>query len=561
MFVHEIIEDVGGDPASLALEGDVLQATMMHYPLTLNHLLERAGKVCGGVEIVSRLADRTLHRYTYADFRRRAMLLAEALQQLGLKRGDRVATLMWNSYAHLEAYFGIPAAGGVLHTLNLRLFPEDIGFIANHAEDRFLIVDDVLLPLYEKFKDQAPFERVFVFSLSNKPVPAGYESYESLLASARGQFSYPEVDENEPCGMCYTSGTTGRPKGVVYSHRSTVLHALMAAMPDEIGLSNGDTLLPVVPMFHANAWAMPYVCALVGTKQVFPGPFLDAESVLDLFQQEKVTISCGVPTVWLGILQALRQFPGRWNLMPGMRMTVGGSAVPESLIRGYAEHGMEVIQGWGMTETSPLCTLSRITGAHKELPRDEQVRLSAKQGFLAPYVDLRIMGEQGEAPWDGKSAGEVQVRGPWITGGYYKMGAPSENFTEDGWLRTGDVGVMESNASLKLTDRAKDLIKSGGEWISSVDLENAIMGHAAVAEAAVIAIAHPKWDERPLAIIVLKPRASATAEDIRDHLATQFAKWQIPDGFVFTEAIPRTSTGKFLKTKLREDYKNWKWNE
>jgi fatty-acyl-CoA synthase len=537
-----------------------VQATMMQYPLTLNHILERAGKIFARTEIVSRLANRSLHRYTYADFHRRARQLAQALQRAGLKPGDRVATLMWNSHAHLEAYFGIPAAGGVLHTLNLRLFPEDIAYIANHAEDRFLIVDDVLLPLYENFRNGVTFERVLVFSLSGEPVPEGYESYETFLASAHGDFRYPELDENAPCGMCYTSGTTGRPKGVVYSHRSTVLHAFMSALPDQMNFSVADVVLPVVPMFHANAWAVPYVCALVGAKQVFPGPFLDPESVLDLFEQEKVTASAGVPTVWLSMLQALRQNPGRWKLAPGLRMTIGGSAVPEAMIRGYAELDIEVIQGWGMTEISPLATLSRIIGERKTLPADERFALATKQGLIVPFVDIRIVNEGGEAPWDGEAVGEVHVRGPWVTGSYHSLGSPEENFTADGWLRTGDVGAMDAQGFLKLTDRAKDLIKSGGEWISSVDLENAIMGHAAVQEAAVIAVPHPKWDERPLAVVVLKAGKQASADDLREHLSKQFAKWQVPDAFEFVESIPRTSTGKFLKTKLREQYRDRQWS-
>ncbi|MDQ3261241.1 MAG: long-chain fatty acid--CoA ligase [Pseudomonadota bacterium] len=536
-----------------------MKSTMMHYPLTLNHILERAGKLFGATEIVSRLADRSMHRYTYADFYRRSKQLGEALQQAGLKRGDRVGTLMWNSYAHMECYFGIPAAGGVLHTLNLRLFPEDIAFIANHAEDRFIIVDDVLLPLFEKFKDKIKVERVFVFSQSGKPTPAGYEDYEALLGSAQGQFQYPDLDENEPCGMCYTSGTTGQPKGVVYSHRSTVLHAFMAAMPDTTSYSGADTVLPVVPMFHANAWAIPYVCAMVGAKLVFPGPFLDGESLLELYQTEKVTVSAGVPTIWLSLLQTLQQNPGRWQLQPGLRMTIGGSAVPASLIKAYAELDMHIIQGWGMTETSPIATVSKLDQNTRKFPPDERAAAVARQGIVVPFVDIRIMNDEGEAAWDGKSVGEVQVRGPWVTGSYHNLAKSEESFTADGWLKTGDVGMIGSDGYLRLTDRAKDLIKSGGEWISSVDLENSIMGHPAVAEAAVIAVPHPKWAERPLAVVVLKPGQKAGADEIREFLLGKYAKWQIPDGIIFVDAIPRTSTGKFLKTKLREDYKDWKW--
>jgi fatty-acyl-CoA synthase len=447
----------------------------------------------------------------------------------------------------------------VLHTLNLRLAPEEIAYIVNHAEDRFILVDDVLLPLFEKFKAQIKPERVIVFSFSGKAVPAGYEDYEALLRSARGEFSYPDIDENDPCGMCYTSGTTGRPKGVVYSHRSNVLHAFCAAMADSIALKAIDCVLPVVPMFHANAWAVPYVAVMAGSKIVFPGPHLDGESVCDLFQSEKVTVSCGVPTVWLGVLQTLHAHPGRWQFQPGLRMTCGGSAVPESLIRSFAELDMHIMQGWGMTETSPLATLGVVKSELAHASADEQFALRAKQGVVLPFVDLRLMGDEGEQPWDGQSAGEVQVRGPWITGSYHKLAQPEESFTADGWLRTGDVGVMDAHGYLKLTDRSKDLIKSGGEWISSVDLENAIMGHPAVQEAAVIAVPHPKWAERPLAVVVLKPGERASQDDIRGYLSDKFAKWQVPDAYAFVDAIPRTSTGKFLKTKLREMFKEWKW--
>ena len=536
-----------------------MKATMMQYPLTLNHILERAGKLFGAREIVSRLADRSLHRYTYADFYRRAKQLAEALQQAGLQRGDRVATLMWNSYAHMECYFGIPAVGGVLHTLNLRLFPEDIAFIANHAEDRFIIVDDVLLPLFEKFKDKIKTERMFVFSQSGKPAPPGYEDYEKFLASAHGKFQYPDIDENEACGMCYTSGTTGQPKGVVYSHRSTVLHAFMATMPDSSGYCNADCVLPVVPMFHANAWAIPYVCAMVGAKLVYPGPFLDGESLLELYEKEQVTVSAGVPTIWMSLLQTLQQNPGKWQLVPGMRMTVGGSAVPASLIKAYAELDLEILQGWGMTETSPIATISKLDRTTRKLPPEERAAAVARQGIIVPFVDIRIMNDEGEAPWDGLSVGEVQVRGPWITGSYHNLAKSEESFTADGWLKTGDVGMIGTDGYLRLTDRAKDLIKSGGEWISSVDLENSIMGHPAVAEAAVIAVPHPKWAERPLAVVVLKPGQQPNGDEIREFLLGKYAKWQVPDGIVFVDAIPRTSTGKFLKTKLRETYKDWEW--
>ena len=537
-----------------------MKSTMMSVPLNLSHFLERAGKLFAGQEIVSRLPDKSLHRYTYADFYRRARLLAEALTNAGLKRGDRVATLMWNHYAHYESYFGVIAAGGVLHTLNLRLAADDIGFIAKHAQDRFLIVDDILLPLFEQFRAQIDLERVIVVALSGKDVPHAYDDYEEFLAGATGEFSYPEMDENEPCAMCYTSGTTGRPKGVVYSHRSQILHSLVQAMPDGIGISGKDVILPVVPMFHANAWGLPYTAAMLGVKMVFPGPHLHPEDLLPLLESEQVTLSCGVPTIWLPMAQMLAAQPGKWKLSPRLRLTVGGSAVPEAMIRTYAKLGIEVMQGWGMTETSPLATIAKVTAQQAGLDEDERFAVLAKQGYPLPLVDVRAVADQGEAPWDGETAGEMHVRGPWITGSYHNLPTP-DNFTEDGWLRTGDVASIDALGFMKISDRTKDLIKSGGEWISSVDLENAIMGHPAVQEAAVIAVPHPKWSERPLAVIVLRPGEQAGAADIRTYLAGQFVKWMVPDAYVFVDAIPRTSTGKFLKSRLREQYRDWRWDE
>jgi len=530
-----------------------MQSTMMRQPMTLDHLLERAGHLFPRVEIVSRLPDHSLHSYTYADFHRRARALAEMLLRAGLQAGDRVATLMWNHYAHLEAYFGIPAAGGVIHTLNLRLAADDLIYIIRHAQDRFLIVDDVLLPLLERLGDQVEFERIWVVPLRGAPIEH-HENYEDWLAQACGDFTYPEKQEDDPCGMCYTSGTTGRPKGVVYSHRSTVLHALGVALPDSVGLSARDTVVPVVPMFHANAWGMPYSATLVGARQVYPGPHLDAHSLLDLFINERVTISAGVPTIWLGILQAMDSQPGRWQPQ-NLRLTVGGSAVPESMIARFDSYGITVIQGWGMTETSPLASLSQLKPELLEAPKEVQYRFRAKQGLPCPLVEIRLVNDAGqEMPWDGRSMGEIQVRGPWITGSYYQLEASADKFL-DGWLRTGDVGVIDELGYLKLTDRTKDLIKSGGEWISSVDLENALMGHPAVAEAAVIAIAHPKWDERPCAIIVKKPGAEVTPEQLDTFLLDKFAKWMLPDVYHFVDEIPRTSTGKFNKLALREQFK------
>ncbi len=532
-----------------------MESTMMDYPLTVPHILERAGRYFPKVEIVSRLPDKSMHRTTYREFYRRSRALAETLRKAGLNQGDRVATLMWNHYVHLEAYFGIPAAGGVLHTLNQRLHPNDLEYIVNNAEDRFLIIDDVLLPVLEGFRSRVNFERIFVVNHSGAPLAAGLESYADLIAGATGEFAYPKIDEREAAGMCYTSGTTGRPRGVVYSHRSTVLHSYNCVLSSTMHVSASDVILPVVPMFHANAWGIPYAAAMMGAALVFPGPYLDGESVLDLFEREQVTFSGGVPTVWLAVLQLLEREPSRRRLAPGLRLAVGGSAAPESLIRAFDKFGITVLHAWGMTETSPAATIASLKPQLERLPEDERYAYRAKQGYAMPFVDLRVIGDDGkEVTPDGKSMGEIQVRGPYITAGYFKMEPTAEKFTADGWLRTGDVATLDEEGYIKITDRTKDLIKSGGEWISSVDLENAIMGHPAVAEAAVIAIPDPKWDERPLAVIVLKPGAQATPQDIEAHLAGKFAKWWLPDQYVFTDSIPRTSTGKFLKTALRDQY-------
>lgn len=528
--------------------------TMMNTPLTLPHFLERAGRLFGKVELVSRLPDKSLHRHTYADFYRRARALAESLQKAGLQRGERVGTLMWNHYAHLEAYFGIPAAGGVLHTLNLRLSPADIAFIMNHAGDRFLIIDDVLLPLFEKFKDQVHVERVIVVPLTGKPVSEGYENYETFIAGATGDFEYPELDENEACGMCYTSGTTGKPKGVVYSHRAVVLHTLAQVAPDALNLAQRDVLLSVVPMFHVNAWGLPFASTMVGCKQVFPGPYLDPASLLELFEREQVTVTAGVPTIWFGILQMLEKNPGGWKLTPGMRMVVGGSAAPESIIRGFDKHNLEVIHAWGMTETTPLGTVSNLRSWQESLSPDQQYAIRAKQGVQSPFVEIRAVGENGEVPWNGQTMGELQVRGPWVAASYYNPSEPMSSWAEDGWFRTGDVVTIDADGYVKITDRTKDLIKSGGEWVSSLDLENALMGHPAVAEAAVIALPHPKWTERPLAVVVLKPEMQASPAELLDFIRPKFAKFWIPDDVVFVDALPKTSTGKFMKSVLREKF-------
>ncbi len=541
-----------------------MHSTMMQAPLSLNHLLERAGQLFSGNEIVSRLPDKSLRRHSFGQFYRRTRSLAAALAGLGLAKGDRVATLCWNHHAHLECYFGIPAAGGVMHTLNLRLAPDDIGWIAGNAQDRFLVIDDVLLPLYQQFAHLHRFEKVIVFPFSGAAVDSKYADYEALLAQADGQsFEYAPHHEDDPVAMCYTSGTTGKPKGVVYSHRSTILHTLVGSLSDFWGLRGTDVLMPVTPMFHANSWGIPYAAVMLGVKMVFPGPHLHPEDLLDLMSIEPPTVSLGVPTIWMSLIQAFEASQaadsphhGRWTLPRGMRSLVGGAAVPESLIRAFDRHGIWLLQGWGMTETSPLCTISYPRAELRGASADERYRRAAMAGVPVPLVELRVRGDTGgDQPWDGSTVGEIQVRGPFITGSYYRVPVEEDKFTADGWLRTGDVASIDSLGFVKISDRTKDLIKSGGEWISSVDLENAIMSHPSVAEAAVIAIPDEKWSERPLACVVLKPGAQASAEDFRAHLlAHGFAKWQLPERFEFIDAVPRTSTGKFWKLKLRERF-------
>jgi fatty-acyl-CoA synthase len=538
-----------------------MRSTMMDVPLSLNHLLERAGRYFGANRLRSRLPDKSYREHSYAQWHARTRSLAAALQGLGLKRGDRVATLCWNHHAHLEAYFGIPAAGGVMHTLNLRLAPDEIGWIAADAQDRFLIVDDILLPLYEKFAHLHAFERVIVFPFSGAPVPAGFTDYERLLAEADARHFDPAPhDENDPVAMCYTSGTTGRPKGVAYSHRSTILHTLVGCLGDFWGLKGQDVLLPVTPMFHANCWGIPYAAVMMGVEVVFPGPHLHPDDLLDLITAHPPSISLGVPTIWMGLIQAyersLAEAPGRWQLPKGMRSLVGGAAVPETLIRAFDKHGVWLLQGWGMTETSPLATVSYPRAELRGAGADERYRRAAMAGVPVPLVDVRIRTESGDdAPMDGATMGEIQARGPFITGSYHEVPVSDDKFAADGWLRTGDVATMDALGFVRITDRTKDLIKSGGEWISSVDLENALMAHPSIAEAAVIAVPDEKWSERPLACIVLKPGQAADPAALGAHLLKHgFAKWQLPDRYEVIDAVPRTSTGKFWKVKLRERF-------
>jgi fatty-acyl-CoA synthase len=537
-----------------------MQGTMMQFPLTLRPLLERASRLFPNLEIVSSRPDNTVHRYTYGEMSQRARSLSAVLQAAGLERGDRVASLLWNHYVHLEAYFGVPCAGGVLHTLNLRLHPDELAYIINHAQDRFLIVDDVLLHLYEQLKEKVRFERVLVFPFSGKPVRAAYENYETLLRENRNAPVYPNLDEDDAAAMCYTSGTTGKPKGVAYSHRAIALHSYSISLPDNFAISRFDCILPAMSMFHANAWGLPHAAVMNGSKLVLPGPNLQPERLLDLLSVERVTLTGGVPTVWLGVLDALERQPGRWRLTPGMRVVVAGSAAPESLFRRFEKFGVRVIQPWGMTETTPIATVCTLKPGMENWPEDQKFELRAKQGLPSPFVEIRAVGDQGEVKWDGNSPGELQIRGPFIAASYYNLPEERNRWTNDGWLRTGDVVTIDAEGYMKITDRTKDLIKSGGEWISSVDMENALVAHPAVMEAAVVAVPHPKWHERPLAAVVLKEGCQVTPQELRSFLIRKFAKWQVPDEFVFVPSLPHTATGKLLKTELRKQFQHWVWS-
>ncbi len=526
-----------------------MDGLMMDYQLTLPTVLRRAETYFGDKQVITRMPDRSFHRYTYRDMTRRAKQLAVALRSLGLKQGDRVATLCWNHYPHLEAYFGIPCGGFVLHTLNLRLHPNDIGYVASHAGDRALIVDKSLVPLVEQFRNQTEIEHVFVVE----------DSYEELLSSADpDEWTDPELDERAAAAMCYTSGTTGKPKGVVYSHRSTMLHTLgvASARPLELGLGEQDVILPVVPMFHANAWGYPYIAAMIGCSQVLPGPHLDPESLLEDFVEARVTWTAGVPTIWMGILQLLDANPGKWDLSRLKGMLVGGAAAPRAMIAGFRQrHGLLVCHGWGMTELSPVGTMAALPGDLSHADEETQIDHISTQGIPLPLVELRARDDEGkEIPWDGETMGELEVRGPWVAAAYYDSPESADRWTEDGWFRTGDIVAMHPRGFIMIKDRSKDVIKSGGEWISSVDLENALMAHPAVAEAAVIGVPDEKWMERPLAVVVLKDGGATSPEELREFLAPQFAKWCLPDRFEFVTEIPKTAVGKFRKTALREQF-------
>ena len=543
------------------MQNDLL-GRMMNFPLTLTHFLARARTFFPKGEIVTALPDKTQCRITYASYSARTAKLANALTvKLGVKKGDRVATLAFNHGPHLEAYLAIPCVGAVLHTLNLRLHPTELGYIAKHGEDTIVFCDDALLPLLEKFRADVPsLRQVVVFrndpnAPRTAPLPDGCIDYEDLLADQPDTFDWPTLDENAAAMLCYTSGTTGNPKGVLYSHRSIVLHSLVIMGRENMGIGGADVILPVVPMFHAAAWGIPFAAVAAGAKLVFGGGHFDPVTLLGLMASERVTFSAGVPTIWIGILAALDAEPKRWDLSAMRTMVIGGSAAPPALIDGFAaRHGLEVTHAWGMTETSPLGTLARVKPHLAGGSPEQLLALRGSQGFAVTFVEQRHTDETGKVlAWDGETMGELEVRGPWVASSYFGDEG-KDRFTKDGWFKTGDVVTIDDEGYVRITDRSKDVVKSGGEWISSVQLENALMSHPAVLEAAVFAARHPKWDERPVAAIVLKPGMTATDADLAACLLGRFAKYWMPDTFLIVEQIPRTSTGKFLKSRLRELY-------
>ncbi|MEK6612738.1 MAG: long-chain fatty acid--CoA ligase [Gemmatimonadota bacterium] len=534
-----------------------MRGLMMDFPLTLDTIVRRAEQFFPNVEIVGRRPDRSIHRSTYGEVARRARHLAAGLESLGLAQGDRVATLAWNNIQHCETYFGVPCGGYVCHTLNLRLHPDELAWIATNAGDRAIIVDDVLLPLLDKFRDRTPIEHVIVINSGGGALPAGALDFEAVIArGAACDYEFPCLDENAAAAMCYTSGTTGKPKGVVYSHRSQVLHCFGECLSNTVGMGEADCGLAIVPLFHANAWGFPYAGAMIGMRQVFPGPHLDAASLLELIVSEKVTLVAGVPTIMMGVLAALDASPGKHDLSAWRMALIGGSAVPQHMIKAFRErHDVTVQQGWGMTETSPLASVARPPAWFTpETPEDEDA-YRAMQGRPAPFVEIRARNaETGIVAWDGEAMGELEVRGPWVVGSYYHADDGAERFTSDGWFRTGDLVSIHPDGCIQIRDRTKDVIKSGGEWVSSVALENAIMGHPAVAEAAVIGVPEPKWMERPIAIVVCKPGQSVTHEALVAFLEPQFPKWWMPDATEFVDALPKSGAGKFQKSVLRERF-------
>ena len=531
--------------------------TMQKTPLLLSRFMDRGAWIAPGEEIVTRTSS-GCHRYTYADERTRAHRLAHALASAGIHRGDRVATFMWNGYRHLELYHAVPSMGAVLHTLNIRLSPQDLEYVINHARDRIIFVDADLLPLLEKLEGKMPSVERFVVCSEGSDWTSRLQpavDYEEFIAGRPDRYPWPEFDENSPMGLCYTSGTTGNPKGVMYTHRSTYLHTMAVAMTDVMNLSATDAVCAIVPMFHAMSWGLPFVATMLGAKQVFPHRFMDPASLLDLIASEQVTISAGVPTIWQGVRAAIEAEPERWDLSALERVTCGGSAPPVSLIRWFYERlGVEMIQGWGMTETNPLGTVSRRIAkrSQRKAPDEERFADMAKAGLLIPGLEMEIVDDDfNPLPHDGEHVGELLIRGPWIAAEYYNDPQPDK--FRDGWLVTGDVAKIDREQYLIIADRSKDLIKSGGEWISSVDLENHIVGLPGVRQAAVVAQPHPKWDERPVALVVCEEGAGVTGEQVVEHCAKAFAKWQLPDDVLFVDELPLTSTGKIDKKKIRAD--------
>ena len=535
---------------------------MQDRPLLIQQLIDHAAQNHGDTEIVSRTVEGGIHRYTYRDAQLRSKKVAEGLLALGIAPGDRIGTLAWNGYRHFELYYGVSGMGAVCHTINPRLFPEQIAYIVNHAEDQILFVDLNLLPAVEKLLPLFKTVRHVVAMTDRAHLPPDLQIpnllvYEELIADKPGRYEWPELDEHTASSLCYTSGTTGNPKGVLYSHRSTVLHSYGAALPDTLGLSARSVILPVVPMFHVNAWGLPYAAPMVGAKLVFPGVALDGASVYELFETEKVTFTAGVPTVWLALLNHMQA--NKLKLSTVKYAVIGGSAAPPAMIETFdRDYGVEVLHAWGMSEMSPLGTVNHPKAKHLALPHEEQLAIRLKQGRPPFGVEMKIVDDAGnDLPRDGKAFGDLLVRGPWITSGYFK-GEGGDVLRDGGWFPTGDVATLDPDGYMQITDRSKDVIKSGGEWISSIDLENAAMAHPAVAEAAVIGVAHPKWDERPLLIVQRKPDVELDKKELIEFLGSKVAKWWLPDDVQFVEAIPHTATGKILKTRLREDFKDYK---
>lgn len=538
-----------------------MKGLMQDWPLLVPNILDHAGIYHAEREIVTRTVEGPIHRHTYADLHSRARKVAKALTRLGVKRGDRIATLAWNTHRHMEAWYGIMGAGAICHTINPRLFPEQIVYIANHAEDTYIFVDLTFVPILEGIcKELKSVQGIIIMTdAGHMPQTAlpNVHCFEELLRAEDDDFEWVKVEENDACGLCYTSGTTGNPKGVLYSHRANVIHALVTTSGDAFGLRSVDSVLPVVPMFHANAWSLAFSAPLTGAKMVMPGAKMDGASIYELLEGEGVTFTAAVPTVWLMLLTYLESEGKKLTTLK--RVAIGGSACPRSMIEKFEEnYGVEVMHAWGMTEMSPLGTIGALKAGMEWLPHEEKIRQKLKQGRPPFTVEMKITDDTGkELPRDGKAFGHLKVRGPAVAKGYFK-GDGGEILDDEGWFDTGDVSTLDALGFMQITDRAKDVIKSGGEWISSIDLENAAVGHADVAEAAVIGVAHPKWDERPLLIVVRKPGSDVSKEGILNYLKDKVAKWWMPDDVVFVDEIPHTATGKIQKLTLRQQFHDYK---